>query len=294
MKAINSEYYGDDVRWFVATVIDGSPPRGLEGRIKVRIHGIHSELTSDIPQRDLPWAQVLMPGNTYGVSGLGTGCHILPGAFVFGFFLDGKHSQLPMVVGSMPRVEYPTKVQAESRDDPSSNPFAYNFEQSNAQMEDPELGEATIVSDCVSFFIDNGMNVKQASSIVATLESISGLNPAYDNNGFGIAGWVGHRYRRFENYIARLSPKRKNTDMEGQLQFVMQELHTTHTTAWSKLLRCKEIEGNLYGEKVDGIEEKGNGMIAILKKYYVGKHTYISQVSAEGKAESISKETGAR
>ena len=294
MKAINSEYYGDDVRWFVATVIDGSPPRGLEGRVKIRIHGIHSELTADIPQRDLPWAQVLMPGNTYGVSGLGSGCHILPGAFVFGFFLDGKHSQLPMVVGSMPRVEYPTKVQAESRVDPSSNPFAYNFEQSNAQMEDPELGEATIVNDCVAFFIDNGMNVKQASSIVATLQSISGLNPEYMNNGFGIAGWVGHRYRRFENYIARLSPKRKNTDMEGQLQFVMQELHTTHTIAWSKLLRCTEIKGSLYGEKVDGIEERGNGMIAILKKYYVGKHTYMSQQSAEGQAEALANSMGAR
>jgi len=201
---------------------------------------------------------------------------------------------LPLVIGSMPRVEYPTKVQAESRVDPSSNPFAYNFEQSNAQMEDPELGEATLVNDCVSFFIDNGFNVKQASAIVATLESISGLNPEYRENGFGLAGWVGHRYRRFENYIARLSPKRKDTDMEGQLQFVLQELQTTHTTAYSKLLRCKEIKGNLYGEKVDGIEEKGNGMIAILKKYYVGRHSSFSQSSAEGRADTLSKESGAR
>ena len=82
--------------------------------------------------------------------------------------------------------------------------------------------------------------------------------------------------------------------MEGQLQFVMQEFHTTHTIAWSKLIRCKEIEGSLYGEKVDGIEEKGNGMISILKKYYVGRHLSISQPNTEGRAEALTNGMGAR
>lgn len=82
--------------------------------------------------------------------------------------------------------------------------------------------------------------------------------------------------------------------MEGQLQFVMQEFHTTHTVAYSKLLRCKEIEGSLYGEKVDGIEEKGNGMIAILKKYYAPRDKFISGQSAEGRAKTLSEGSGAR
>ena len=292
MKTINQEYYGDDVRWFVATVIDGSPPRGLEGRVKVRIHGIHTALTKDIPQRDLPWAQVLMPGDTYGVSGLGKSCHILAGALVFGIFLDGQHSQLPLVIGSMPRVEHPTFVQADGRQDPSSNPFAYDFDQSNAQMEDPKLGgEATVVGDVVGFFIDNGLNAKQATAMVAVLSQISGLNPKAQG---GIAGWNGHRIMRFYNYIERLSPKRSPEDMEGQLQFVMHELHTTHSLAWSKLLRCREIEGSLYGEKIDGIEEKGNGMIAILKKYYAPRGTELSEEDIIKTAEEISREIGAR
>ena len=39
---IQSEFYGDNVRWFIATVIDASPPFGFEGRVKIRVHGLHS------------------------------------------------------------------------------------------------------------------------------------------------------------------------------------------------------------------------------------------------------------
>ena len=87
MKTWENEYYGDNVRWFVANVIDNTPPYGLEGRVKIRIHGIHTDIAdeSGIPQRDLPWAQVMNPGDTYGVSGLGTSTMILPGALVWIF-----------------------------------------------------------------------------------------------------------------------------------------------------------------------------------------------------------------
>ena len=292
MKAINREYYGDDVRWFVATVIDSSPPRGLEGRIKIRIHGIHSPDVNDIPQRDLPWAQVLMPGDTYGVSGFGSSCHILPGAFVFGMFLDGATSQLPLVIGSMPRVEYPTTTQAEGRQDPSTNPFSYEFEQSNSQMVDPSLGgEATVVGDAVAFFIDNGMNIKQAVSMVTILTEISGLDP---QSLGGIGGWQGHRYKRFFTFVSRLAPKRSPEDMEAQLMFVMQELRTTHTLAMSKLLRCSSIEGSLVGEKIDGIQEVGNGMISILRKYYAPRGNTIALEGAVENANHLLESVGAR
>lgn len=292
MKAINKEYYGDDTRWFVATVIDATPPRGLEGRVKIRIHGIHSPDVNDIPQRDLPWAQVLMPGDTYGVSGFGSSCHILPGAFVFGMFLDGTTSQLPLVIGSMPRVEYPTTVQAEGREDPATNPFSYQFEQSNAQMTDPSLGgEATVVGDVIAFFIDNGLNVKQAISMVTILNQLSGMNPTAPG---GIGNWSGHRYKRYFTFVSRLSPKRSPDDMAAQLMFVMQELRTTHTLAMSKLLRCQSIEGSLVGEKIDGIEEVGNGMIAILKKYYAPRGNNISVEGGVEDANRLLDSVGAR
>ena len=59
MKAIQTEYYGDNTRWFIADVVDHTPPYGYEGRVKIRIHGVHNPSTREIPQNDLPWAQVL-------------------------------------------------------------------------------------------------------------------------------------------------------------------------------------------------------------------------------------------
>ena len=86
------KYYGDKTRWFVGDVIDGTPPYGYEGRVRVRIHGVHNPSARQIAQNDLPWAQVVLPTTEGGVSGLGTTPRIEAGALVFGFFMDGKQS----------------------------------------------------------------------------------------------------------------------------------------------------------------------------------------------------------
>ena len=278
MSSINTEYYGDDFRWFVATVIDNSPPYGLEGRIQIRIHGIHSGDVNDIPQKDLPWAQVMTPSDTYGGSGFGTHCQILPSTMVFGMFLDGTHSQLPMVLGSLPRIEYPSSVQAEGRQDPATNPFAYVFEQSNSQMQDPvfynerEPNDTTAgsIADAARFFIDNGMTPREASSVAGTLSAISGMSPSQDSNGFGIAGWPlgSPRYARFAAYMQRLSPTRTLKDFAGQLMFVMQEIQTSNSVAYSKMIRTRDI-----GEQV-----------FFLTKYYVHPQTNVSVGTAIGNA----------
>jgi hypothetical protein len=297
MKTYNKEFYGDDVRWFVANVIDATPPHGYEGRVKIRIHGIHSGDVNQIPQKDLPWAQVMLPSDTYGVSGLGTIPHIQAGAIVFGFFLDGINSQVPLIVGSLPHVEYPTSVQSQYRMDPATNPFAYYFQQTNAQMEDPIFEtEGIPAADVARYFIDNGFNAKQASSITGVLQTISGLSPTQEGNGFGIAGWPkdSARYARFNSYIKRLAPTKTAKDFDGQLLYVLHELQTTNSTALSKILRAREIEGSLYGEKIDGIEEKGNGQVAALVKYYVHPLTTCSKGAAEGAAKGIYGGLGAR
>lgn len=299
MRTIPTEYYGDNVRWFVGRVIDGSPPPGLEGRVRVRIFGIHSDDVNDIPQADLPWAQVMNPSNSYGVSGLGVMPHIQAGAMVFGIFLDGANSQLPLVLGSLPQIEYPTSVQASGRQDISTNPFAYSFEQSNSQnVQDPSFfGSANTgpesAANVARFFIDNGLNPKQAASMAGTLQQISGLNPL--NKG-GIAGYPidSPRYARFIGYCSRLLPQKDPQSMDVQLMYAMHELHTTHRTAYSKMHLAKEIEGNLYGENVDGVDKRGNGMVAVLDKYFVHSQTSFSKGGAEGIAMGVYSSLGAR
>lgn len=278
MSVINQEYYGDEFRWFVATVIDNSPPYGLEGRIQIRVQGIHSRDTNDIPQKDLPWAQVMTPSDTFGGSGFGTHCQILPGSLVFGMFLDGTHSQLPMVLGSLPRIEYPSSVQASGQTDTASNPFSYNFQQSNSQLQDPvfyidrETSNSLELStgDTVRFFIDNGYNAREACSIVGVLSAVSLLDPEQTTNGFGIAGYPtsSPRYARFLSYIQRLSPTRTFSDYAGQLMYVLHELRTSKSLAYSKMLRTKDA-----GEQV-----------FILSKYYIHPQTDVNIATAITKA----------
>ena len=102
---IPSEFYGDNVRWFIATVIDASPPFGFEGRVKIRVHGLHSPETYLLPQQDLPWAQCVLPTTEGGMSGIGKVPKLQANALVFGFFMDGMQSQTPVVVGSLPHIE---------------------------------------------------------------------------------------------------------------------------------------------------------------------------------------------
>lgn len=105
IKTLYNDFYGDETRWWVGVVESVNDPI-KQGRIKVRIYGIHSASSEDIPISALPWAQVVAPVTQGGTSGLyGTPVGIQPYAQVFGIFLDGKHSQLPLVLGSIPRVD---------------------------------------------------------------------------------------------------------------------------------------------------------------------------------------------
>ena len=313
MNVLNTEYYGDDFRWFVATVIDNSPPYGLEGRIQVRVHGIHSRDINDIPQGDLPWAQVMTPSDTFGGSGLGTHCQILPGSLVFGMFLDGKHSQLPMVLGSLPRVEYPSSVQASGSVDIAAAPFSYVFQQSNSQLQDPvfyspvdpeNTSAPGTISDVARFFIDNGFTAKQACSIVGILNTVSGLDPKFNssNGEFGLAGWVlgSPRYARMNAFLSRLTPTRSIEDFDGQLMYVLQELRTTKSTAYSQMNRLPNIVGGLlntsFGQTgtMNSGERGNDGQVAALVKFYLQPTRYFDQASAENEAIRIYKSLGAR
>ncbi len=109
------DFYGDQTRWFIGEVVDLNDPNKL-ARIKVRIYGIHDDdlITDD----DLPFAQVVAPITEGGTNGLGNPLGVQVNALVFGIFLDGINSQLPLVLGSLPKYE------GDKRDTPSTNKLA--------------------------------------------------------------------------------------------------------------------------------------------------------------------------
>lgn len=98
------DFYGDQTRWFVGTVVNINDPLEL-GRVKIRIYGVHSDNQVDIPDADLPWAQVVTPITEGGVRNLGGILGIKNDAQVFGLFLDGQSSQMPLILGSIPKME---------------------------------------------------------------------------------------------------------------------------------------------------------------------------------------------
>lgn len=109
-KNLTNAFYGDQVRWFVGVVEEVGTDEPRLGRVRVRIYGIHGD-RSQVPIGDLPQAQVLVPTTEPGISGLGRNPYLEKGATVFGIFLDGKASQLPLVLGSIPVVEVPSAEQ---------------------------------------------------------------------------------------------------------------------------------------------------------------------------------------
>ena len=93
------DFYGDQVRWFIGIVVNVKDDPLKLGRAKVRAFGVYD----NIEDKDLPWAQVVVP-ITQGIhEGKGQNLGLLVGTQVFGIFLDGQNSQLPMVIGSVPK-----------------------------------------------------------------------------------------------------------------------------------------------------------------------------------------------
>lgn len=107
------DFYGDSIRWFMGVVEEAASDEPKLGRVRVRIYGVHGS-RAEVPVSDLPYAQVLVPTTEPGISGLGRNPMLSEGATVFGIFLDGKNSQLPLVLGSIPVIEVPSSEQINS------------------------------------------------------------------------------------------------------------------------------------------------------------------------------------
>ena len=88
--------------WFNGVVEDRQDPQYL-GRVRVRCVGYHTASKQDLPTADLPWAMVVHPITSSGISGLGQSpSFLVEGTWVFGYFRDGDQCQEPVILGSLP------------------------------------------------------------------------------------------------------------------------------------------------------------------------------------------------
>jgi len=280
MKAIPTEYYGDESRWFIATVVDNAAPDGFEGRFKIRVHGLHSQSTVDIPESDLPWAQCVLPTTEGGVSGIGKMPQLMPNALVFGMFMDGKHSQTPLILGSIPHVEFPTQVQlgqqAEDIGVPSPEGFFKRIVEAvkpkEVDIENENSGNINNLvklarqQTAIRFFLNIGYTLKQSVGIVACLSHASGMRTGENRQSRGLAQYSRTRFtdlKRFDNNFLTF-----NT----QIAFIVFELRGTQKVANIRILQSERLEGE-------------KGIPHIFSKYYIkeSNSAFIKQCELEAR-----------
>ena len=113
----NPGFLGGSFYWFIGQIADDSTWRENQNpgkfeeisempawgyRYKVRIIGHHDQDESDVTAEQLPWAQVMYPVTAgTGHGGSYQSPAIKQGSFVFGFFLDGKDQQTPIIMGCL-------------------------------------------------------------------------------------------------------------------------------------------------------------------------------------------------
>jgi hypothetical protein len=91
------DFAGHEFVWFVGEVESRNDPLKL-GRVRVRCFGWHPTSKDELPTNQLPWAGTVQPVTAPPAPSSG----LTAGTWVFGFFMDGKLAQRPMIMGLIP------------------------------------------------------------------------------------------------------------------------------------------------------------------------------------------------
>lgn len=88
-------------QFYIGVVEDRSDPLML-GRCKVRVVGLHTHDKLVLPTTDLPWAMLMQPATSAGVSGIGQApVGPVEGTTVIVIFHDFPDNQQPIIIGSL-------------------------------------------------------------------------------------------------------------------------------------------------------------------------------------------------
>jgi hypothetical protein len=129
--------------WFIGTVVDRNDPLKM-GRVRVRCYGWHTEDVSQISNDDLPWAVVMTPTTSHSTLGVGESPDLQVGAWVVGFFMDGRRAQEPCIMGSLPTSNLNEQEERVSDIHPlakGTNTIKYDVDKSINEPESPYAAE---------------------------------------------------------------------------------------------------------------------------------------------------------
>jgi hypothetical protein len=255
MRDIFNDYYGDSYKWYVGVVKELHDA----DRVKVRIFGIHHmEDKTNVSDGDLPLALVMLP-----VTDHGGGHSLAVGDWVTGFFSDGDDCQQPIVIGKL-------KGGIGSSDNSKgSTGAAFPGQDGNANDKGGDstptatpsnLKGNTNAQKAYNFFRERieasgksgGDKHVQAAALTAQGISESNMNPrasVMDTNGWpskGITQWNRERLWKIERTYGDPSSQGDknlrplNSTLEQQLAFWWDEMQTTETKAFNRLMAARD------------------------------------------------------
>ena len=145
------------------------------GRVRVRVFGVHSDSVTELPTSDLPWAGVVQSTDSAAISGIGRTPRLLNGTWVCGFFIDIAKQKF-MVLGSVSGI--PGSVSNKSPADvnsiedivaniPPINPPEPITQANGTVVEQPYIGSLT------------NTQVKKLSSSIGTTDLTSEFKKFY-------------------------------------------------------------------------------------------------------------------
>ena len=248
-----SPFYGDTMRWFIGVVEEVGNDVPRLGRAKVRIYGVHAD-ASEISTSDLPYAQVLVPTTEGGSSGIGQNPNLMVGSQVFGIFLDGVTSQLPLIIGSIPKIEVPSSEQIDSLiTDPKVGALIQNtnqgitaayFQQVNSSI-NPGSTNISYAWEYFTLFsfppvaiaaILGNFWVESCGNVFGDLEprALFGCTIAENTDSTkatGIAQWIGTRLEALKKFASTKPSYGNHLGLIMQLEWVMEELKGEYRSA---------------------------------------------------------------
>ena len=146
---LQSHFIGrDGFRWWIGQVAPEEVQKQLNkdgwgNRLKVRILGYHPEDKEELPNENLPWAQILLStSDGTGASQYATSHKVRPGDVVFGFFLDGDNAQIPVISGCFGNTSQYTKEEYKSPFVPFTG-FTTRIQNDGSRTEPNETNEQT-------------------------------------------------------------------------------------------------------------------------------------------------------
>jgi hypothetical protein len=207
------------------------------------------------------------------VSGLGRIPQLQSSALVFGIFMDGSNSQIPIVIGSLPHIELPTILQSEQAledigDDTKPNSVWENivkvFEPKDVDVQNTNIGNINgLVKQSrekatVRFFLNIGYSMSQSIAVASGLSLSSGMRTGVNVQSQGLANWSVDRYSQLKSFSSEY------TNFYTQLAFIAFELRGTQNGTNIRLIAADKLEST-------------KGTCYVFTRYYLENQSLFNQ-----------------